>query len=127
MANPITWTNVTDEAPELSTVSVAAQTALLDYVNTKIVVSGLDGEDGRKTFLARVYWAAHVATMLKRRGQTGALTSQASNGVSESFAVYTLPQLGVFGSTGYGQLYAMIIGSSAHRAGLLNNRRVFCL
>mgnify|MGYP001596413402 CR=1 FL=1 len=105
-------------------VSAGAQLALLDYANTKIVTEGLDGEDGRKTFLARVYWVAHTATLLKRRGVAGARTSQSSGGVSESFSLPTMANLGPYSQTSYGILYAAIIGASAHRAGQLLNRRV---
>ncbi len=125
MANPILWTNVTDEAAELATgVSAGAQFALLDYANTKIDVTGLDGEDGRKTFLARVFWVAHIATLLKRRGVAGARTAQSAGGVSESFTLPQMTNLGPFSQTSYGILYATIVGASAHRAGKLLNRRV---
>lgn len=122
----ITWTDVTDEAAELANgVSFNTQTVLLDYVNTKIRTDGLDGEAGRKTFLARVYLAAHMATLLKRRGIAGTVTSQSAGPVSESLSLLTLPWLGVYSTTSYGVLYAMIVQSSAHRAGALLNRRSF--
>ncbi len=121
----ITWQNVVDEAVELTTgVSAGAQLALLDYANTKIVTSGLDGEAGRKSFLARVFWVAHTATLLKRRGQAGARTSQSAGGVSESFQLPQMTTLGPYSQTSYGILYAAIIGASAHRAGKLLNRLV---
>ena len=124
----ITWTNVTDEAPELATgTSLNAQTAILDYVNTKTRTDGLDGEDGRKTFLARVFLAAHIATMLRRRGIAGTVTSQSAGPVSESLSLLNLPWLGVYSTTSYGVLYATIVQSSAHRAGALLNRRSFAV
>lgn len=116
----ITWTDVTDEAPELAVgITVNAQTALLDYVNTKLVVSGYDGESGRKSFLARVYLAAHMATLIKRRGLAGTKTSQSAGPVAESFAPIQLPRLGTYATTSYGLLFETVSTSSAHRAGLL--------
>lgn len=121
----IVWQDVVDEAPELAIgVSAGAQLALLDFANTRLVVSGFDGEAGRKTFLARVFWVAHTATMFKRRGQAGARTSQSAGGVSESFQLPTMTNLGPYSQTSYGILYASIAGSSAHRAGKLLNRLV---
>lgn len=122
----IVWQNIVDDvpAPELATFAPGAQIVLLEHANTKLVVSGLDGEDGNKTRLARMYWVAHAATMIKRKGATGARSSQSAGGVSESFAVPNLPWLGLYAQTSYGQLYAMILGSSAHRAGLLLSRAV---
>ncbi len=116
----ITWANVTDEAPELATgISSNAQAAILDLVNTKLVTAGYDGEDGRKTFFARVYSAAHMATLLKRRGFAGFRSSQSAGPVAESFAQVQLPRLGSYGLTSYGILLEMITASSAHRAGLV--------
>lgn len=123
----IDWTTVVEEAPasELATFAPGAQFIVLEYVNTKLVVSGFDGEDGVKTRLARIYLAAHMATMLKRKGIAGARSAQSAGGVSESFSIPTMPWLGIYAQTSYGQLFAMIAGSSAHRAGLLLTRRVF--
>lgn len=122
----ISWNDVVEGAPspELATFAPGAQIVLLDFVNTKLVVTGFDGEDGVKTRLARIYLAAHMATMLKRKGAAGARSSQSAGGVSESFSIPNMPWLGLYAQTSYGQLYAMIAGSSAHRAGLLLTRRV---
>lgn len=122
----INWANVTDEAPELATgISTNAQTVLLDYANTKIDPAGYDGEDGRKTFLARVYWVAHTSTMLKRKGLAGTRTAQSAGPVSESFTLLQLPWLGVYSTTSYGVLFASISQSSAHRAGQVLRKPVF--
>jgi hypothetical protein len=118
----ITWGNVTDQAAELATfTNTNAQTVLLAYANSIIVV---DGEDGKKTNLARVYWVAHVVTVLRNRGMAGARTAQSSGGVSESFSPLQLSRIGEFGATSYGILYAMIVANSAVRAGKLLNKIV---
>lgn len=121
----IQWTDVTDQAPELGTASAGAQFALLAYANTQIAVSGLaGGEDGIAAKLARVYWCAHTATLLRRRGQAGTKTSQSSGPVSESFSPIAMSRIGEFAQTTYGILYGTILNSSAHRAGRLNNKIV---
>lgn len=119
----IVWTDVTDEAPELATgVSVNAQTLLLAHANTKILI---DGEEGNSTKLARIFWVAHTATLLKRRGMAGTRTSQSAGPVSESTQLLQLPWLLTFSTTAYGILYAQIAKSSPAGAGQLINRRVF--
>lgn len=115
----IIWSDVTDQAPELSTVSIGGQTALLDYVNSALAVEGFGGESSKRLKNARVYLAAHMATMLRRRGISGFLTEQHAGPVGESFGAFQLPMLGEFGLTSYGALYAMVCRGTAHRAGLL--------
>lgn len=116
----ITWTNVTDAAPELAAFSnVNAQNAVLNEVNTTINVVPLGGEDSIKTFNARVYLAAHIATLLRRRGIAGVRSSESAGPVSESFSPILLPQYGAYAMTSYGVLYAQEIASTAHRAGFL--------
>lgn len=116
----INWTNVTDEAPELATgTSVNAQNALLLYVNTILAVDGFGGEANQRLFLARVYLAAHMATMLRRRGIAGFTSEKHAGPVGESFGMIQLPMLGEFGMTSYGVLYMTVCRGTAHRAGLL--------
>lgn len=115
----ITWSNVTDEASELLTfTNVNAQNAILNYVNTVLAVEGFGGEDSVKTFQARVFLAAHMITMLRRRGAAGIKTGQTAGPLSETFALLPLVRFGTFSTTSYGQLYAQVCRASAHRAGI---------
>lgn len=59
----ILWSDVTAFAPTLTTVAAAAQADVLNYVNTLLAVAEFDGEDGPTTRLARIYLAAHLATV----------------------------------------------------------------
>lgn len=115
----ITWTNVTDEAPELSTISVNGQNALLLYVNTILAVDGFGGETSQRLFQARVLLAAHMATMLRRKGISGFLSEQHAGPVGESFGAFIYPMFGEFALTSYGTLFGMVCRGTAHRAGLL--------
>lgn len=123
--HPVTWTNVTDQAPELARVSNGAQTAILKYVNTTIKVANFGSEASPKLFMARVMLAAHMGTISRRRGQPGARTAQSSGGVSESFTGVALTGLAaLYATTAYGIEYVRLVGTSAARAGLVLNRRV---
>lgn len=56
----ITWANVTAFEALCATVAVAAQDAILAYVNGHVNVNAFDGEDGADTMLARIFLAAHL-------------------------------------------------------------------
>lgn len=57
----ITWQNVVDFEALIASVPIAAQTAILADVNTRLNVSVFnDGEDGADLRLARIYLAAHA-------------------------------------------------------------------
>ena len=120
----ITWQDVISgaPAPELATpqVDLLGQNYILAYVNAALDVSGFDGEAGPKTRMARIYLAAHMATLARRRGIPGFLSEQHAGPVGESFAVLPqFAQFGTFGTTSYGVIYVQIVRGSAHRAGIL--------
>lgn len=93
----VTWANVLDFAPGLSTVAVGAQNAILAYVNTTLQVEAYGGEDGAKTRLARIYLAAHSGEILKRQGIGGAITGEDVGADSIHFS-YTAPLKGAIES-----------------------------
>jgi hypothetical protein len=116
----ITWDMVTAFAPELATFASGAQDVLLAYVNDALNVNLLDGEDGSKTKLARIYLAAHVATMSKRGGgAAGPVVSSSAGGLSRSFAVIATGGNSSYGATTYGSLYLDLMATTTSRLGFV--------
>lgn len=64
----IAWADVVGIAAEFATVSPIAQGFYLGFVNVELNVSMFGGEDAAKTKLARIYLAAHLATLDRLRG-----------------------------------------------------------
>ncbi len=114
----ITWAHVVDHAAELSTVDTDAQTDILDFVNNEGVDPAIfhDGSDSSQTYrLARIALAAHIATMGKRRGTGGAVTSQSAGQLSRSYGVNGSAATDL-DATSYGQLFKGYVHRSAARA-----------
>lgn len=113
----IDWAAVVSIASELADVGVPAQDLYLAMANTFINVSMFDGEDGPKTKLARIYIAAHLATLDRMRGSAaaGPVISESRGGLSRSYANTTQMSVasGLFGQTTYGQNYATLVRTSA--------------
>lgn len=83
----LTWADVVSIASTLSTVDTLQQELLLAVVN-KSFAQVFDGEDGPKTKLARIYYAAHMASLPGAGEQRpgGAVVSQSRGGLSQSYA-----------------------------------------
>lgn len=86
----ITWTNVTDFAPGLSTFDTDAQTDVLAYVNTGTFnIAHWGGEESPTLRLGRIYLAAHMATVALSGAAGGAIagpvTAEAAGGLSRSY------------------------------------------
>lgn len=94
----ITWTDVTNIAPELSTIAAATQTAILATVAAQVPSSqwGDAQNDGQ------AWLAAHIATLTKRRGD-GPLASRGVGPLSQSYQ--SMLSFGMLGATGYGLEY----------------------
>lgn len=112
----ITWSDVTAIAGELSTYSAAGQTIILAWANNAISVDTLDGEDGPSTKLARIYLAAHAATLSGQGGSgaSGAITSESVGEISRSYGDSgsggsSGGGTGEYNSTAYGRAYLMLI------------------
>lgn len=107
----IVWNpDVTDEAAELATLSVGTQNAVLAIVNQYFNPDKFGGVDGVDYKTVRVLMAAHMATILIRRGATGQVTSSSAGGLARSFSTMMTPAgLGV---TGYGSLLDMMLHSN---------------
>src|SRR5262245_17083854 len=100
----ISWTNVTDIAPELSTVALATQTALLEQVNEE-EISDDNWPSEAKADRARAYLAAHLATLINRRGSAGAVMSESVGSVSRAYSTSVAAGANELGSTSYGMNY----------------------
>jgi hypothetical protein len=73
----IDWTNVTDLLSALSTVTLGWQTSILGYVNNSLNADTYGGEDSYRYKIARVYLAAHMGLIWKKKGEvTGAVVSE---------------------------------------------------
>jgi hypothetical protein len=117
----ITWTDVTDVAPAMSTgVPVGFQTKILAYVEEVVNPAAFGGEDSITYLLARSYLAAHYAALYKEGtfGTVGPVTSMSEGGVSQSFAS-TMPQAeSSIGRTNYGDAFLTFVRRSGYaRAG----------
>lgn len=116
----ITWAHVTDHAAELATVDVDAQTDILAYVNSSLVSAEFGGEDSSTYKLARIYLAAHTATLGPVSGGAGAagpVTAEAAGGLSRSYGFIASMTIAGYDSTSYGRLFAQLVRRSPARAG----------
>jgi len=112
----IVWADVTAIAPELVSIKPAAQGIILAEVNTAldVTVFGKLGEDSPKLKLARIYLAAHLASV----GPVLGIVSKEVEGGLE--IDYMLPPIPVgddpfYYRTGYGAGYRSIIRSTRAR------------
>lgn len=84
---PITWADVTAIAPEVTSVSLAAQADILAYVNTEFNAAEWGGEDSIRLRLGRIYLAAHFGvTTTQGGGGAGPVVSESAGGLSRSYA-----------------------------------------
>jgi hypothetical protein len=107
----ITWSDVTAVAPELSSVSAGAQTIYLAHANDALDPDEIDGETGPDTKLARIYLAAHAATLASNAaaGASGPLTGRSAGGLSETFSAGAPSLAASYGATAYGQALAALL------------------
>jgi hypothetical protein len=116
----ITWSDVTGVAEELAAPAtpIAAQTLFLAIVNgAGVAVNVFGGEAADLTKAARIFLAAHLDTLRRRRG-LGAIASQSEGGASQSYWMgFTSPRM--LHLTGWGQALAQLAMGTPARAGLL--------
>lgn len=111
----ITWADVTAFEPLAAGVALAAQTAILAYVNTHTNVNAFDGEEGADTRLARIYLAAHLAlgAVPGTGGGTGGgpiASISGGDGLAVSYAVTASATSGAsLGETGWGRKYTDLV------------------
>ncbi len=118
----ISWSDVTAHAPELSTVSAGAQTDILAHVNVALLVTEFGGEDAPKTKMARIYLAAHLATMAAQgaAGAAGPVQSESAGGLSRTYAVGAAALAGGdYETTSYGQAFRALARTTPARIPML--------
>lgn len=105
----IDWTDVVDIAPELSTVAVGMQNAILADINEELdpAVWGTRLDAGSK------YLAAHRATLATRAGSGGAVQSETVGQVSRTYAVSSATAGAGYSATSYGQVFEQLMLSLA--------------
>lgn len=118
---PITWDDVTDHAPELHSTSSNARADILAFVNVYgFNVGRLGGEASSRLHLARIYLAAHLATISSHAnvGRAGAVVSESAGGLSRSYAQDS--SSGRWGETGYGRALARVLNNPVLRMPLVS-------
>lgn len=118
----ITWTDVTNHAPGLSSVSAGAQTDILAWSNDLLSVDEFGGEAAANTKLARIYLAAHSGTLalLGASGAAGPVTSEKAGGLSRSYGgALGAAASSDYGSTVWGQQFVALCRTNPSRAGLV--------
>ena len=117
----ISWTDVTNHAAELSSVSSGAQSDILAYVNTVLVPGEFGGEESPTLKLARIYLAAHKATTGPASGgaaAAGPVLSEKAGELSRTYALIQATQ-GEFSGSSYGSIFMDLIRRSPARAARL--------
>lgn len=113
----IVWKEVTEMATELDgKLGVLAQNGILAIVNGYLNVAGWGGETSALLHQARIYLAAHYATLQIRRGVSGSIQSQSMGGVSQAYAS-PIQSTSFLSTTSYGQLYLTLARTRGFRAG----------
>lgn len=111
----ILWDDVVDLQANLSTVSAGAQAKILDYVNNGLSPAAFGGEDSPGYVLARVYLAAHLAELERRKGE-GDVSSETISATSISFDYGTSGDM--LSQTSWGSQYAEMLAASPGRIGV---------
>lgn len=114
----ITWTDVTDHVSSLSSVSTNARTNILAWANDALDVNVWGGESAAKLKLARIYLAAHAATveLSGAAGAAGPVTHEMVDRISRSYAQ---PGGGVafdsLDSTAFGKMFRQLARTTKAR------------
>lgn len=121
----ITWFEVEQYAPELAGTRVSALAqAMIIAVTNEIVAAGVWGtEDSGILRMARVLWAAHTATLERRKGLAGASASRSAGGISESYGPGPV-STSYLGTTSYGQMFLTLAKTRSFRAGFTTGMAV---
>jgi hypothetical protein len=118
MAAPpdITWDDVIVIASELADVAEGAQDIILAYVNGALSVSMFKPAALK---LARIYLAAHIATVTAEDGDgaaIGPVISESVGGISRTYAAISAVTRGDgFDATSYGQTFGFLVRTSRAR------------
>lgn len=109
----VTWADIVAVSSPLSAVTLQQQTDLLAWVN-KSFAEVFDGEDGIKTRLARIYAAAHMASLPGSGEQRpgGAVVSESRGGLSRSYSAPPVQSGDWWALTQWGQRYLLLLAGS---------------
>ena len=115
----IIWYDVVAVAPELggTKMAIAGQTAVLAIANYQLDVNNWGGEDSVLLHEGRALYAAHLATMMLKRGLPGAVTSSAAGGLSRGYGLVNLGTTSSLQLTSYGILYLELLRTTPARGG----------
>lgn len=112
MSLELAWSDVVGIAPELSTVDLAVQAAIVADVKLFLVNVAALGGAARATATAK-YLAAHLASAsASGRAGNAPLQSVSIGGVSKSFAMSVAEGVSILETTGYGREYQRRIRSN---------------
>lgn len=113
----IVWADVVAHSSPLAAVDLAVQSDILAVVNARFAAV-FGGEDNPTTRLARIYVAAHFASLpgSGRHEAAGPVVSQSRGGLSQSFQSFSAGGSGddTWGDTQWGRRYKqLLLGSRA--------------
>lgn len=114
------WSDVSALIPEMSTIPDPVQVAVLEYINDALAADFFGGEDSITYKNARIYLAAHVATLSTAGSSApgGPVIAESEGGLSRSYAVIlAVASCSTHPETSYGRLYDSLVRGSAGRAG----------
>lgn len=123
MTATIIQSDVTNFAPELSSVSAAAWADILAYVNEfdltqtpnlGFYLASNTGASDQTDRMAKIFLAAHIGKMdlLARSNAAGPVTGESVGGIRRSYGMYPiLTSAGSLGLTIYGRMYLDIINA----------------
>lgn len=113
----ITWADVVELAPDLSTTTVAAQNLILAHVALQVGPT----QWGTYEAMGQLYLAAHLGTLQARGGSAavGPVTSETVGPVSRSYGSTATAAAGLLNSTPYGSEYARLRALLPTRFGMV--------
>lgn len=109
----IIWADVVAIAPELSTVAIGGQIAILGIVDRWVDADAW----GDRQADGQAYLAAHLATLARRAG-AGQLTQEKLGEMSRSYAPPMFLR-GSFGTTSYGTWYETMVETLPRAVGIV--------
>lgn len=113
----IVWSDVVAIVSTLSTVAGAQQTLILALANARVPGAVFDGEDGITTKMARIYYAAHFAS-LPGAGSTapaGPLVAQSRGKFAQQFQGLPQSAMNEWLLTQWGRRYWQLLQTSKAR------------
>jgi hypothetical protein len=114
----VVWADIEALQANLSTVSAAAQMIILAHVNEDLNPAAFGGEDTAKYHLARVYLAAHLGELERRKGgASGQVTSKTigTNSMTLAFAQAASGNADALAQTSWGSQFGYFLDSSPLR------------